>query len=132
MKSSLRDGKLPPPLSLVAAKARYDQLYYEIQKIEKQLVDLNRRERLGDVNYELWSKKATSALRYMKKEADQLAIWIDRHPDSDLFREVHELLLQLRDEVDLEPKEAALIARLDTYYQEGASDVTPFRFRRQQ
>lgn len=117
MKSALRNGKLPVPGSLTAAKARHQQLIYEMGKIQKQLADPKRSERLGNENYDMWAKRASSALAYMEKEASGLALWIDRHPDSDLFREAWQLLRKLREEVDLDASELALLGRLDDYYE---------------
>lgn len=113
MKSSLRNGKLVSPTSLAAAKERHQQFVYEIGQVSAQLRDKHRVEKLGVENYARWAARARSANSYMEKDAEQLAIWINSQPGVKVFREAAKLLLRLREEVDLDPEEQALVHRVE-------------------
>ena len=124
MKSNLHHGKIPTPISIYAAKARHRQLVYEIDKIEARIDDAFQVTKFPERGgYDVWRRRATAALGYLREEAKQLAEWILVQPECRLLEEAWEVLARLRDEVDLDPEELAVVARLDVHFGAGANAV---------
>lgn len=115
---ALDDGRLIKPESLREARLRLQRVAQDIARIEAQLADPARRERLGGAAYDAWRGGAESALARFTSERERLGAWIAT-VDDPLLRAARDLLRALReDDVEFEPEELATIAKLDRLFEE--------------
>jgi len=119
MKTNLRHGKLPPPESLSAAKARRKQLLSEIPKVEAQIADATlplRHESMAA--YDEWLGSARRALALYVEETRLLRLWIeDRETGDGLLRETYELMKKLELRLNFTDEESHLMERLDEFFE---------------
>ncbi len=117
MKSRLKNGKIPTPISIYAAKSQHNQLVCEIGKMERRLADPGQIAKFPTVaDYDNWHRRAKAALGYFKEEARQTAEWMNLQPEGRLLEDAWRLLSKLRDEVDMDPGELAVVDRLDVHF----------------
>lgn len=116
MRPGLKNGKLLAPGSLAAALKRQRQLEAEMQRIEQQMRDGERRLRYaGDVEYHVWKNKAESARSLFNCELKQLRQWVTDQERA-LLKRTRDMLRELeKDGVEFELQEVELIEELDEH-----------------
>lgn len=119
MRTLLHRGKIPEPESIVDARDRHRRLLEEVDSIQVQLADENRR--LGRArgalqDYASWRRSAARALANFQEEARQLALWLERE-EQNLLRRAYELLKDLELEFEFEPDEQDLMRKLDERFE---------------
>jgi hypothetical protein len=112
-------GQLIKPDGVKAAHKRIGVLDHEIRAIDRQLRDAAYRASFGSHDdgqaaWGAWCRRAEAAQTLFRSEREQLLLWlaIAEYPD---FRAVYELAKTLHEQ-DLDPRELALIARLDKHF----------------